>query len=597
MADIWEDVAPPAAAPMANDGWEDVPMAAAPQSRAQVMRSGIAPGTSMVIDNPVGQGEAALRGSGQGALFGFADEIAAGATALSQAHDLSRLPDSYRRERSYQRGRDEEADKNWHKTYLGSELAGGAATAFIPGGAVADAGNVWRAVATGTKLGAAAGLGGSEADLTRGEYGKALVDTAVGATSGGVTGGALHGAGRLIGGAPTRAGEYAGEQLARAQAEGEQSLTRAARTYGPLTESSAPEIVGAIRDPAAGRAAANRTLVDRSVNELREGVPNAKKMRIFGQEGRNDPGIRRTLAEDTPLRQALESRDSDAALDLVRDRLRASGEIADRVFEAAQSSTPGVPPHRVIAGLQAAEAEFAGYTATKPLAKKVAREIESFRESYGELGNAIPLQQLRQDYRAWQDIAHQTRRAIGPLTDQQEVAETISNTMREALHAEVAQSGSPELLSILKIENEKMANYYRIQDALIEKSTREHADAPTGVQLFRSIREAVSAAGQQAARAGEAQVARGVARVQASPLGPTLGRGWDFAEQAGTVVSPRPHTRSNYGPNETESSPQMQALANAARTGANPDQLLQRAISIGIPEEDARAVINAARRR
>lgn len=83
-----------------------------------------------------------------------------------------------------------------------SEFIGGAAPMLIPGGAAVK--GVGGAVKVGAGLGAAAGLGNSTADLTKGDLGNAAADTAVGAGFGAGAGVVGHKAGELVG----RAAEY-----------------------------------------------------------------------------------------------------------------------------------------------------------------------------------------------------------------------------------------------------------------------------------------------------------------------------------------------------------------------------------------------------
>lgn len=140
--------------------------------------------------------EALGRGALQGATLGFGDELAG-------------LVESIVTDKTYEQARDESRAKNkaaqeahpW--LYGGGELAGGAATALIPG--VGAAGGLGKAIATG----AAAGLGSSEADLTKGEVGQAVADTAIG----GALGGLAHGAGKAIGGLVGGAEERADKRL------------------------------------------------------------------------------------------------------------------------------------------------------------------------------------------------------------------------------------------------------------------------------------------------------------------------------------------------------------------------------------------------
>lgn len=127
-------------------------------------------------DKP-GEAAALTRGLAQGVSLGFADEIAGAAENVATG-------------KPYTKGRDESrAAYNraaaLQPMYYAAGL-GGSALLPIPGGGGAT---VARSILKAGALGGAAGLGASEADLTRGEYGKAAVDTGIGAgTAAGLSG-------------------------------------------------------------------------------------------------------------------------------------------------------------------------------------------------------------------------------------------------------------------------------------------------------------------------------------------------------------------------------------------------------------------------
>lgn len=136
-----------------------------------------------------GYGESALRGFAQGASLRFADEIAGGAGALSDAAkqgSVSDLVANYIKNRDAYRAEDARAQAANPKTFEASQLGGGLATAFIPGlniGKIASLGG--RALAAGG-LGAIAAIGNSKADLTQGDIGGAAKDAALGFGTGAV---------------------------------------------------------------------------------------------------------------------------------------------------------------------------------------------------------------------------------------------------------------------------------------------------------------------------------------------------------------------------------------------------------------------------
>lgn len=174
-----------------------------PEARARALQELQTPST----------GEAAARGAAQGLTFGFMDELQGAEDATSKkvpVYDIaqairtldpvrglaalgsmaksvregrpsealvSRAPvaDTYRASRDAVRERNAAAEEAHPWAYRGGALAGSLATApLAPGNTAAQA----------ARLGALAGLGGSDADLTRGEVGQAALDTARGAGMG-----------------------------------------------------------------------------------------------------------------------------------------------------------------------------------------------------------------------------------------------------------------------------------------------------------------------------------------------------------------------------------------------------------------------------
>jgi hypothetical protein len=158
---------------------------------------------------PTSMGESFARGIGQGGTFGFGDEfsgLAGAATELAgrlpwnkeyaeygDEGPIDAMAKRYRLERDAMRSEDENAHKSNAKTYFTGQLAGGLA---VPVGGAAKAGaSLATRMALGAKLagglGALSGLGNSEADLTKGEVPRALLDTGVGGVVGAGIGAAV----------------------------------------------------------------------------------------------------------------------------------------------------------------------------------------------------------------------------------------------------------------------------------------------------------------------------------------------------------------------------------------------------------------------
>lgn len=162
----------------------------------------------------ISKAESFGRGAAQGATMGFGDELSGAIQAigekypflsplaiaahLSSGRPLSELvargtenaerpaADIYRENRDQARAVDEAAQKANPGAYLAGDVGGSLITApLVPGGA---AKTLPKAIAAGMALGSVGGLGSSRADLTRGEYGQAAVDTGVGGVVGGAAG-------------------------------------------------------------------------------------------------------------------------------------------------------------------------------------------------------------------------------------------------------------------------------------------------------------------------------------------------------------------------------------------------------------------------
>lgn len=160
--------------------------------------------------------ESGLRGLAQGVSLGFADELAGGAEALGElamgGKSLSKFPDIYKQKRDESRALYEEAKAANPKTYMGSEIGGGIATAFVPGlGALnaAKGAQIGTVIGKGALQGAVTGLGGSSADDVK----EMAADTAMGGTLGAVGGGIGYNLGKLASGvsetlADSKVGQY-----------------------------------------------------------------------------------------------------------------------------------------------------------------------------------------------------------------------------------------------------------------------------------------------------------------------------------------------------------------------------------------------------
>lgn len=133
--------------------------------------------------------EAAARGFAQSYTGGLADEATG---AIQTAGDvlfgdtkLADAVDQYAKRRDESRANYRVAEVQQPGAYTTGQVAGGIAQAVTPGGTLLKGANL--ATKAGI-LGGIYGLGESEADLTKGEYGQALQDTATGALVGSAVG-------------------------------------------------------------------------------------------------------------------------------------------------------------------------------------------------------------------------------------------------------------------------------------------------------------------------------------------------------------------------------------------------------------------------
>lgn len=154
------------------------------------------------VDEP-SLGETITGKLASGGILGFIDELAGGLEAGGQVIglkglggklkdiglsdegptlDYDTLKNAYQSARNAERQQQAAMAKAHPTTSFLSELAGGAVSMPMGGGAA----TLGKLAVEGAKIGAIAGLGTSEADLTDGDIGGAIVDTGIGAGIGGI---------------------------------------------------------------------------------------------------------------------------------------------------------------------------------------------------------------------------------------------------------------------------------------------------------------------------------------------------------------------------------------------------------------------------
>jgi hypothetical protein len=154
--------------------------------------------------------ESGLRGLEQGATLGFGDELNGAMSTLldtltGRNKNLSIL-DDYAKQRDESRAAFKAAEDAHPYISGAANLAGGIAPALLTGGASLPEQGIAGAAKLGALYGAVGGLGNSEADLTRGQVGQSIRDTATGGVMGGVLGGAVHAGAEKFGDALKKAG-------------------------------------------------------------------------------------------------------------------------------------------------------------------------------------------------------------------------------------------------------------------------------------------------------------------------------------------------------------------------------------------------------
>jgi hypothetical protein len=204
-----------------------------------------------IKEDTLAKGRAALAGGAvQGATLGFGDEIAAVAGSIVG-------DGTYRELRDEARKADKDAQAGDPKAYGAGRMIGGVATMALPGGAVNAAKPLLSLANTGraAAMGGAVALGESEADLTKGEIGKAAWDVTKGATVGagvntglGLVGKGVRAGRQFIASAPERVAARADAELTDALTLGAPASKRDA-LMGPLGLEK-PEVLALVRsDP------------------------------------------------------------------------------------------------------------------------------------------------------------------------------------------------------------------------------------------------------------------------------------------------------------------------------------------------------------
>jgi len=234
------------------------------------------PGSQPAPQEQPGTGESILRGAFQGVTLGFGDEL----TGLVRS-----LVDntSYQENRDAARQLNKNAQEAHPFAYGGAELAAGLATP-IPGlGAVKGAGVAAHALHAAA-AGGLAGLGASEADLMKGDFGGAVHDTIQNAMIGGALGVVGSKLGKVVGGAAESSEERAIKALA-----GGESKTSGAAWQKTKRMVNNPETRNILREPVQLENDAGKTVtttLEKSAGkspDVIQGIVDEQTSRINGE--------------------------------------------------------------------------------------------------------------------------------------------------------------------------------------------------------------------------------------------------------------------------------------------------------------------------
>lgn len=351
----------------------------------------------ILVDGP-SKTESGARGGLQGLTFGFGDELAGVANALTSDSPLS---EGYRYGRDAERDANDASKKENPKTYLGGEVAGGLASAMIPGGILAKVGGrgaasvarvlprlaplATRAVATGAAAGALGGLGGSKAD----SLGGAAADTATGA---------------VVGGALGKVGEKIGGKLADVIAK--------LRSTQAIRQRVADEARVLTSRGTTGGSMANAPILA----EIEGSVPGG--VREVAEVMRRTPGLapRAGTIEDILLAAQKARGESNKVIGAIRADTDAagvkldSGEYAKRLAEAAsklRADRPTLDP--VAQALEERGAEFAKRFPT-------GMTMEQAQKNATDLGSRVNWSAVGGD-KALGNVAEAQRLSLRPLRD------------------------------------------------------------------------------------------------------------------------------------------------------------------------------------
>lgn len=238
-------------------------------------------------------------GAVEGATMGFADELA-GAAKAAGIDPLSPVPliaqpiiqagkdisngtnpvDRYRQARDFVRAKMEAARAENPKSFMGGQFGGAAASMLIPGMAPVRGAKALQIAKMGSAIGAAQGLGESEADLTHGDVAGAAKDTASGAAAGALISGAGSGVGKAL--------KFAGNKVGQAV----EHISGIPKWLANLARREGPSIFNA---------EGTEQSITNAVDKVQDTITSYRK-----EAGRALGAVKEELGIATPLREQAE---------------------------------------------------------------------------------------------------------------------------------------------------------------------------------------------------------------------------------------------------------------------------------------------------
>lgn len=405
-----------------------------------------------------GAGESAARGALQGATASFGDELAAGIdTLVSKVPGVRTVanaiagdnaggglpltnPDlTYAERRDAYRTKNAQAQGAHPVAYGAGEVGGALATSLIPGVAPARGAGLAAQAGRAAVQGGVSALGASEADLTKGEFGQAAIDTGVGTVVGGATGAFLGKVGRyLTGGAEKRA-------LGQLQTE----LTRSEES-GSISQGLRKKVAGDLAD----------------IRDTLEKPENAKIAKLV----QSDP---EKAAAAIVKRQAELAKDAKAPLYKALDQQVGgynTGPLRTRIQSeiAALSTDPGHGSERAALGA-------------------LLRDIDN---TWGKVPKLVPTAKLREFTTIAQGAADKSLRGLDPSVAnpiKRRVAGVVEDALKQ--HLEISEQLYPQLKPVVtqilayNTENSALAN---MRDALTNMAIRDKTGTASMGKLFEA---------------------------------------------------------------------------------------------------------------